>query len=465
MILAPLMWAVISQPSLLADDARPGGVPVADVRERIAEMMSTHYPRGRGQPLVDRIRQYSEDEGVPLEDICSVLESFLAEGRPKLQAGDDQARRYLGRCLTSLTLITELRCPDAAPLLREIALGEASGELARNLQGRAINLVARLGGEGLIEFANTVRDDERRFPLMDRYELYSGLTTYLGDGRPGPGVEELPANRDGAALRGAVFRFLVDSVSRDPDPGIVMYLDQTLSGASRFYALRVGREQTLKKLHDAPVFLQLLEQGDKLGKQQREWVARHQAYADKEMEALAELSPEDRKRLPEDIKDPAQLEGLGRAVVKAPKGYLELDRLLTYEALRKHLERFQDLLVAGALRDPAPDNVIYLDKMLCGAGGPYKTSREREQALARFEDATLPRWKDYFGKELASLRQTPEVQRTHVEFAQVGSAVSRQAIAGITVAFAAALVLAYGLTRRRARRLRLKSQEGGRQAP
>ena len=163
-----------------------------------------------------------------------------------------------------------------------------------------------------------------------------------------------------------------------------------------------------------------------------------------------------RTRLPDDIQDPAELEGLARGVLKSPKRYLELDRLLVYEALGESVERFQGLLVGAALRDPAPDNVIAVDRMLCAASERYKMSHERERALARFEDSDVPRQKDYATRELAALRQAPEGRRTHVEFEQAWSPVSTPAI--IAIVLAAALAVACGVLLHRARKRRCASR-------
>ena len=100
-------------------------------------------------------------------------------------------------------------------------------------------------------------------------------------------------------------------------------------------------------------------------------------------------------------------------------------------------------MVRIVLRDPAPDNVIYVDRVLCAASESYRASREREKALARFADAELARRKEYFTAELGALRKLPEAQRTSVPFEQAWSPLGTTAI--IAVALAAALAVAVAL--------------------
>ena len=105
---------------------------------------------------------------------------------------------------------------------------------------------------------------------------------------------------------------------------------------------------------------------------------------------------------------------LAQVVLEAPEAYTEMDRLLLYEALGTSAERFHNLILNAVQHEPAPDNVILLDRALCAAIPDYRMSYEREAALARFEKSEVPRWKDYFTAELALLRQAPADQRTHV---------------------------------------------------
>jgi len=281
---------------------------------RLLEMAPDDAPEDIERRAQQR-RPQSEVIEIPVEDICRVLMGFVEEGREKLGADDDVARGWSMLCARAMWLLVELRCPDAAPFLKEIALGPPEGELAGNLRRRAIWQVARLGGDGLVEFARTVCEDRSRLASHDRFILYENLARYVGVQSWKSGWRRIPTDeQDRPALRADVGRFLLQAVSHDPYNGNVMLLDQILSAASRFYALSNERLEVLKKLTNAPV-------------------ARHRDYADKELKALQEVPSEARTRLPGSLKETAELEDLARAVLQSPEAYTELDRLLVYEAL------------------------------------------------------------------------------------------------------------------------------------
>jgi hypothetical protein len=439
-----VVFAIAVLPFSSAAGGQRIGPPGSSVQEQV-EWLLLRVPDPMVQSLPERVVAYSERTGTSIEEICGVLMTFVQDGL-KLRPGDESSRRARWLYEQSVYLLGELRCAESAPLLRQVAMSDAPDEAAINLRRSAIRAVAQLGGQGLIGFARAVCGDEQRFGGHDRYVLYRHLSAYVGVQGwltvPEPTSWEEPHR---PPVRTDVFRFLLEALSNDPDDGNLMRLDGTLSAASRFYADRGERQAVLERLS-------------------RDGIAMHEEYGAKELKALAEVPQDERTRLPENIKAPDELEGVGLTVLKSLEAYAELDRLLLYEALGKQVQRSQGLLVAAALRDPAPDNVIYLDKMLCGASESYRMSREREQALARFEGATLPRWKDYFGKELASLRQTPEAQRTDVAVADVPRQLPWLAIGAsgllAVVAIAGALLLHRARKRRVTDSLQTPAQMG-----
>jgi hypothetical protein len=407
--LAAGILVLIWQGELSAHDTQPGAAYEKRMREQLELIL---LQRGReGPSATERIRAYSERDRIPLEDICAMLRRYVEEGREDVPPGEDKAARdyelYKRYRLASgsMYLLADLHCPDVAPLLKDVALGEGTGELADRLREPAIDAVSHLGGDDLVEFARTVCEDHERFASIVRFNLYRRLAPYVGVFRWGTAPQRFTSDSPNRRrLRGDVFRFMVDAVSREPATDCAMLLDQILCVASNLYVHSNQRQDVLERL-------------------QKDRVVMHKEYAEKELAALAGVPADQGTRLPGSIKDPAELRALGQAVVDRPEDYTELDRLLVYEALAAPGEKQNwGLLLRAAMRDPDVDNVIALDKLIAGTGLDYATSYEREAILARVESRQLlPRQKEYIDALLLGLRGCAAAWRTHATVPPEGS--------------------------------------------
>ena len=363
-----LVLAILCPAVLFGEDEAPAGPP-NETREAVERIVlwTPHDPWTPGPTRAEKIVTYSEREGVPIGVICDLLKTFVHEWYEG-DANEDppgpetwpRTRHRL--CQNSLSLLAELRCPDALPLLRTIALGQPEDKRAEDFRTSAIVCVVRLGPEDLIDFARTISEDRERFSSSDRDTLYLALLPHVGFRVWWTPLEPLDdlRNTDGRPLRGDVFRLLVEAAYHEPSLNTVRHLDQTLAVASRFYRLHIGRETVLKRLLDQSWFRERLEREGPLEAGEKPVVAQ---YREAE-ELLASVAPENRPRLPWQIEDTAELKALAESVLRWPGRYLELDRLLVYEALAERGAECRDLLVRAVLEDPAPRNVIRAEVLL-----------------------------------------------------------------------------------------------------
>ncbi len=202
------------------------GPIIADADTKDFVMRTLMESEHIGEPgKADRIRIYSEKKRISADEILKILAGFVE---------DENLESYVRQ--DAISVIGLLRLEDALPVLKKIS--RSDNELLRTASVLAI---ARIGGEGLLDFAEQVVSDRQKYKNIDRHELYWQLSRYLRNN----------SERKSEKNREPIRQFLSDAISKEPNVGNLLLLDKELSNADEQYKMSYEREDILKKIEDS----------------------------------------------------------------------------------------------------------------------------------------------------------------------------------------------------------------------
>jgi hypothetical protein len=230
-----LVWSAAVLGLALASLPAWGQAP-ATLAEQVRLILLTTVNVG-DPPKATQLTDLAARLNVPVEQIHEVLIALAGQPLASRDPADEGA--VLAR--RAIENLGFLRVAAAAPLLERIA---AQDEV---LRGPAIRARARVGGEGLLDFARNVVEHQELYPALDRYALYEELSPYVGVDAVQPVLLENQGGR-GGARDSAVTSLLVRAAATDPDAGNFVRLDQILCLADAVYRCSDVRETRLQEV-------------------------------------------------------------------------------------------------------------------------------------------------------------------------------------------------------------------------
>lgn len=248
-VIVSLLFIQMQGNEIVASEHEKDGKKVERAIEHMTDLEKTireialHYLHVGDPSKAEQLRSYAMKNNVSIDEITNILMRYISDGlKVPLDNWEKASQDMLEEihlCGFAIGALGELRSNEALPLLIEIALTDKNNldtDRAINRRRSAVRSIVKIGGQGLIDFAQQVLEDSR-YVNLDRHALYEELSKYVKE----------DASLGNEELRNSVKQFLLSAINQEPHAGNVMRLDKLLSNINSDYRTSYQRENILKK--------------------------------------------------------------------------------------------------------------------------------------------------------------------------------------------------------------------------